>query len=52
VPDRLVRAMAQPIIDHRGPKFAATVEMMPKELGVPVRLGAGLAAAEEVLTGS
>jgi alanine-glyoxylate transaminase/serine-glyoxylate transaminase/serine-pyruvate transaminase len=25
VPDRIVRAMAQPIIDHRGPKFAALV---------------------------
>ncbi len=25
VPDRVVRAMAQPIIDHRGPKFAALV---------------------------
>jgi len=23
VPDRIVRAMAQPIVDHRGPKFAA-----------------------------
>ena len=26
VPERIVRAMAQPIIDHRGPKFAALVE--------------------------
>jgi alanine-glyoxylate transaminase / serine-glyoxylate transaminase / serine-pyruvate transaminase len=26
VPDRIVRAMAQPIIDHRGPKFAALVQ--------------------------
>lgn len=25
VPDRIVRAMAQPVIDHRGPKFAALV---------------------------
>src|SRR5918999_516426 len=25
VPDRIVRAMSQPIIDHRGPKFAALV---------------------------
>lgn len=25
VPDRIVRAMAQPIIDHRGPKFEALV---------------------------
>src|SRR5687768_7044855 len=25
VPDRIVRAMAQPIIDHRGPKFSALV---------------------------
>lgn len=25
VPDRILRAMAQPIIDHRGPKFAALV---------------------------
>ena len=25
VPDRIVRAMAQPIVDHRGPKFAALV---------------------------
>ncbi|MBI4638539.1 MAG: aminotransferase class V-fold PLP-dependent enzyme [Candidatus Rokubacteria bacterium] len=26
VPERIVRAMSQPIIDHRGPKFAALVE--------------------------
>ena len=26
VPERIVRAMAQPIIDHRGPRFAALVE--------------------------
>jgi alanine-glyoxylate transaminase / serine-glyoxylate transaminase / serine-pyruvate transaminase len=26
VPERVVRAMAQPVIDHRGPKFAALVE--------------------------
>jgi alanine-glyoxylate transaminase/serine-glyoxylate transaminase/serine-pyruvate transaminase len=26
VPDRIVRAMAQPIIDHRGPKFATLVQ--------------------------
>src|SRR3990172_8536278 len=26
VPERIVRAMAQPIIDHRGPKFSALVE--------------------------
>ncbi|MEK7700453.1 MAG: aminotransferase class V-fold PLP-dependent enzyme [candidate division NC10 bacterium] len=26
VPERIVRAMAQPVIDHRGPKFAALVE--------------------------
>jgi alanine-glyoxylate transaminase/serine-glyoxylate transaminase/serine-pyruvate transaminase len=25
VPERITRAMAQPIIDHRGPKFAALV---------------------------
>src|ERR671930_94425 len=25
VPDRIVRAMAQPIIDHRGPRFEALV---------------------------
>lgn len=25
VPDRIVRAMSQPLIDHRGPKFAALV---------------------------
>jgi len=25
IPDRIVRAMSQPIIDHRGPKFAALV---------------------------
>ena len=26
VPERIVRAMSQPVIDHRGPKFAALVE--------------------------
>ena len=26
VPERIVRAMSQPIIDHRGPRFAALVE--------------------------
>ena len=26
VPERVVRAMSQPVIDHRGPKFAALVE--------------------------
>src|ERR1700704_2913805 len=26
VPERIVRAMSQPIIDHRGPKFGALVE--------------------------
>ena len=26
VPERIVRAMAQPVIDHRGPRFAALVE--------------------------
>ncbi|HEV8615213.1 MAG TPA: aminotransferase class V-fold PLP-dependent enzyme [Methylomirabilota bacterium] len=26
VPERIVRAMSQPIIDHRGPKFAALVQ--------------------------
>src|SRR5205823_6608074 len=26
VPERITRAMAQPIIDHRGPKFAALVQ--------------------------
>ena len=26
VPERIVRAMSQPVIDHRGPKFAAFVE--------------------------
>src|SRR6059058_2705637 len=26
VPDRIVRAMSQPIIDHRGPRFAALVQ--------------------------
>ncbi len=26
VPDRIVRAMAQPIIDHRGPRFAMLVQ--------------------------
>ncbi len=26
IPERIVRAMAQPIIDHRGPKFAALVQ--------------------------
>ena len=26
VPDRIVRAMAQPVIDHRGPRFAALVQ--------------------------
>jgi len=26
VPDRIARAMAQPVIDHRGPRFAALVE--------------------------
>src|SRR5213596_1984203 len=25
VPERIVRAMSQPIIDHRGPRFAALV---------------------------
>ena len=26
VPERIVRAMAQPVIDHRGPRFAALVQ--------------------------
>lgn len=26
IPDRIVRAMSQPIVDHRGPKFAALVQ--------------------------
>src|SRR5216110_1364875 len=26
VPERIVRAMSQPIIDHRGPRFAALVQ--------------------------
>src|ERR671935_2478845 len=26
VPERIVRAMSQPVIDHRGPKFAALVQ--------------------------
>src|SRR5437867_12086793 len=27
VPERIVRAMSQPIIDHRGPRFAALVQV-------------------------
>src|SRR5437660_11167422 len=27
VPERVVRAMSQPIIDHRGPRFAALVQV-------------------------
>ena len=26
VPERIVRAMSQPVIDHRGPKFSALVQ--------------------------
>jgi alanine-glyoxylate transaminase/serine-glyoxylate transaminase/serine-pyruvate transaminase len=33
VPDRIVRAMAQPVIDHRGPKFAALVQECLDGLG-------------------
>ena len=33
VPDRIVRAMAQPIIDHRGPKFSALVHECLDGLG-------------------
>ncbi len=33
VPDRIVRAMAQPIIDHRGPKFEALVRECLEGLG-------------------
>jgi alanine-glyoxylate transaminase/serine-glyoxylate transaminase/serine-pyruvate transaminase len=32
VPERIVRAMSQPIIDHRGPRFAALVEACLKGL--------------------
>src|SRR6266849_267251 len=34
VPDRIVRAMAQPIIDHRGPRFAALVVHNETSTGV------------------
>ena len=31
VPDRIIRAMAQPTIDHRGPEFAElTLKILPK----------------------
>src|SRR3989449_11342243 len=33
VPDRIVRAMAQPIIDHRGPRFEALVRECLNGLG-------------------
>ncbi|HUX86119.1 MAG TPA: serine--glyoxylate aminotransferase, partial [Chloroflexota bacterium] len=30
VPERILRAMARPVIDHRGPEFAAlTKEILP-----------------------
>lgn len=35
VPDRIIRAMARPTIDHRGPEFAAlTLEILPRLQGV------------------
>ena len=31
VPDRIIRAMARPTIDHRGPEFAElTLEILPR----------------------
>src|SRR5580704_12583760 len=35
VPDRVLRAMDQPVIDHRGPEFAAlTSEILPGIQGI------------------
>jgi alanine-glyoxylate transaminase/serine-glyoxylate transaminase/serine-pyruvate transaminase len=41
IPDRIVRAMSQPIIDHRGPKFARLVHEVLEGLQGIFQTGAG-----------
>jgi alanine-glyoxylate transaminase/serine-glyoxylate transaminase/serine-pyruvate transaminase len=49
VPERIVRAMSQPIIDHRGPKFGAKGVFKTRNGRIVLYPGSGTGAWEAAL---